>query len=546
MKIENLDHLGLVAGIIDELGLVELTDKLVEGKPHRHISTGQVVKAMILNCFGFISAPLYLFSEFFESKPIEHLLGEGVKASHLNDDRLGRALDELYAYGTSHFFLQVAIAAAAKFEVDISQGHLDSTSIAVHGEYKKPTPEAQEELVITSEQEAEPVAIEVVRGYSRDHRPELKQFMVNLVCSRDGGVPLGLKVGNGNDSDAQQFGKLMKEFKERWTTNQMLVVDAAFYSEPNLQEVKSLKWLSRVPQTLKEAKHLISTEEKKLTEGECDLEDYRLWEIEKEYGGIPQRWILIESQNRKADASLWEPELEKLERHLNKQLKALSKQIFACKPDALEALLRFEQTLETHALESYCVETIRTRRIPGRPPKEKAPQEVEGYRLQAKLVRKEKTEEHYQQKRSRFILATNELDLSEWPAQKLLLEYKNQQKVERGFRFLKDPLFFTSSVFVKKTTRVEALALLMALTLLVYTLAERKLRQSLRDNQQTVLSQLKKKTASPTFRWIIQKFQGIHLVTLDHSTTISNLSDERQQIIHLLGPPIACYYLLFG
>jgi len=72
LKIENLDHLGLVAGIIDELGLVELTDKLVEEKPHRHISTGQVVKAMILNCFGFISAPLYLFSEFFESKPIEH------------------------------------------------------------------------------------------------------------------------------------------------------------------------------------------------------------------------------------------------------------------------------------------------------------------------------------------------------------------------------------------------------------------------------------------------------------------------------------------
>jgi len=271
-----------------------------------------------------------------------------------------------------------------------------------------------------------------------------------------------------------------------------------------------------------------------------------LWEIEKEYGGIPQRWILIESQNRKADVSLWEPELEKLERRLNQQLKALSKQIFACKPDALEALLRFEQTLETHTLESYCVETIRTRRIAGRPPKEKAPQEVDGYRLQAKLVRKEKTEEHYQQKRSRFILATNELDSSEWPAQKLLLEYKNQQKVERGFRFLKDPLFFTSSVFVKKTTRVEALALLMALTLLVYTLAERKLRQALRDNQQTVLSQLKKKTASPTFRWIIQKFQGIHLVTLDRSTTISNLSDERQQIIRLLGPPIACYYLLFG
>jgi transposase len=86
MQVENLDHLGLVAGIIDELGLVELTDEVLNGKPRVHVTTGQVVKAMLLNCMGFVSAPLYLFSEFFESKPTEHLLGAGVKAEHLNDD----------------------------------------------------------------------------------------------------------------------------------------------------------------------------------------------------------------------------------------------------------------------------------------------------------------------------------------------------------------------------------------------------------------------------------------------------------------------------
>jgi transposase len=56
------------------------------------VSLGQVLKAMILNGLGFLSAPLYLFSEFFEGKAIEHLLGDGIAASHLNDDRLGRAL----------------------------------------------------------------------------------------------------------------------------------------------------------------------------------------------------------------------------------------------------------------------------------------------------------------------------------------------------------------------------------------------------------------------------------------------------------------------
>ena len=79
LKIENLDHLGLIAGVIDELGLVEILDELFVVHPQNHISTGKVVKAMVLNCLGFLSAPLYLFSEFFESKPVEHLLGEGIE-----------------------------------------------------------------------------------------------------------------------------------------------------------------------------------------------------------------------------------------------------------------------------------------------------------------------------------------------------------------------------------------------------------------------------------------------------------------------------------
>ena len=109
-------------------------------------------------------------------------------------------------------------------------------------------------------------------------------------------------------------------------------------------------------------------------------------------------------------------------------------------------------------------------------------------------------------------------------------EYKQQQKVERGFRFLKDPLFFTSSVFVKKPQRVEALALIMALTLLVYTLAERKLRQLLAEQGDTVLDQRKRPTAKPTFRWIMQKFHGIHLVITGGCKQIVNLLQERQFI----------------
>jgi len=95
IQVKNLDHLSIVAGIVDQIGLVEEIDRQIEQHPLQIISTGQVVKAMILNGLGFVSAPLYLESEFFIGKATEHLLGSGIKPEHLNDDRIARALDSL-------------------------------------------------------------------------------------------------------------------------------------------------------------------------------------------------------------------------------------------------------------------------------------------------------------------------------------------------------------------------------------------------------------------------------------------------------------------
>ncbi|MDT9180947.1 MAG: IS1634-like element ISAtsp2 family transposase, partial [Limnospira sp. PMC 1279.21] len=231
MQIKNLDHLGLVAGVIDELGLVELTDKRIEPHSLEHVSAGQVVKAMILNALGFLSAPLYLFSEFFESKAVSHLLGEGVEARHLNDDRLGRVLDELYAEGTTSFFLQVALQAVERFGIDIQQRHLDATSISVEGKYQRCSKGKSEvglESAPPGETSAEPSPIRLCRGYSRDHRPDLKQFLMTLVCAADGGVPLWLQLASGNEQDTQQFAEVLKAFGDQWTSDGIVVMDAAF------------------------------------------------------------------------------------------------------------------------------------------------------------------------------------------------------------------------------------------------------------------------------------------------------------------------------
>jgi transposase len=125
-----------------------------------------------------------------------------------------------------------------------------------------------------------------------------------------------------------------------------------------------------------------------------------------------------------------------------------------------------------------------------------------------------------------------------------LREYKAQQGVERGFRFLKDPLFFTSSVFLKSPKRIAALGMIMALCLLVYNLGQRQLRQALAQQEETIPNQLGQPTATPTLRWVFQCFMAVHLVVFQGVQQVVNLTDERQQILQFFSDAIRRYYLL--
>ena len=83
IEIQNIDHLGIIPGIIDSIGLVEIINEIIGQEPGEKVSP---VKAMILNRLGFVSSYLYIFPEFFKDNMSEHLIGEGVKAECLNDD----------------------------------------------------------------------------------------------------------------------------------------------------------------------------------------------------------------------------------------------------------------------------------------------------------------------------------------------------------------------------------------------------------------------------------------------------------------------------
>ncbi|HEY1391662.1 MAG TPA: DUF4277 domain-containing protein [Ktedonobacterales bacterium] len=134
VRVERLDHLGIVAGICREIGLAEYLDALA-GPSQQQVSRGTATVAMILNGLGFSNRRLYLVSQFFAPKPVEHLLGLGITAELLHDDCLERTLDWLYDHDPTALFAGIARQACQRFGIGTRQVHVDTTSFAVTGEY---------------------------------------------------------------------------------------------------------------------------------------------------------------------------------------------------------------------------------------------------------------------------------------------------------------------------------------------------------------------------------------------------------------------------
>ncbi|CDN13166.1 hypothetical protein RintRC_2344 [Richelia intracellularis] len=126
----------------------------------------------------------------------------------MNDEPLDRVLDKLYDAGLTEIFIRVALSAADGFGVKMDSFHLDSSSFHVHGDYGTDT---------NDEASAQSGLITITYGYSRDHRPNWKQFILDLMWSRDGDILLSLRVADGNEVDSAIIcGKLMADFHKQW------------------------------------------------------------------------------------------------------------------------------------------------------------------------------------------------------------------------------------------------------------------------------------------------------------------------------------------
>jgi transposase len=447
-RTQVLDHLGLVAGMFEELGITEVIAKATQPDPEMRIVTaGHAVKAMVRNGLGVLNQQLSLVPHCFQHKPLSRLLAPGIQASHLNDDTLGRALDTVYETGLTALYSLIAATAARRLGLAPTFTHLATTSC--HGDGRSNSAEAPDAQVV-----------HLTHGSSRAHRPDLNQGMVALVVEHHAGSPVLMKPLSGNSSDAQEFGQVIRDHIAHLHTTYgapSLVADSALSSADNLQKraETQLQWITRVPATLGEAQAVLAQADPQtmapLREG------YRYCVMPSTYGGVAQRWVLLYAEQRQphAQRAVDKPWRTPSDQEV-KAFKTLCRTAFACAADAQQARTRFVAGLQTTFLHESTVCPTPPYGKRGRPGPGAQPAPlvypIAGALASRLTDRRARVDQH-----SCCILATNALDEDQLSAQAVLDGYQGQARAERGFRFLKDPQCLASSLYRKKPERIMAL-----------------------------------------------------------------------------------------
>jgi transposase len=530
---QNIDNLGLVAGMCDEIDISNMIDRAcgVQAK-NKNLTFGQCVKCMILNGLGFVSRTLYLYSEYFEDKPVDHLLGTSIRPEQIDDNVLGRTLDKLFSIGVTDLFTQISLKAMKTLGIKVKSLHLDSTSFHVDGDYH-------------SLLEQDESCIKVVQGYSRDHRPDLNQAVLQMITSNQGNIPLFMQAASGNSSDKTAFSEIVTQHAKSFQAavdNRYLVGDSALYTPASIKALHNsgCLFVTRVPGRIQAAKELIT---KSSHENMMNLGNgYFAEESLVTYADVSQRWVTIfsEAAYRRECKTLSKNYRKGSEKEV-KEFTKLSREVFSCRKDALKyyakAVSRYKY------VQASDVEIIEVQKHPtvGRPKKGALALTV-GYQVRGCVSCSLKNKQRLEDSKGYFIITTNDLGPN-FSMQEILETYKSQQSVERGFRFLKSPDFLTSSFFLKKPERIEALLMVMTLCLLVYAAIEHKVREKLLENGENFLNQKRKPAQNPTARWIFFCFLGLHIVYINgKKRQVTNLKERHRIILRCLGPPYQKMY----
>ena len=532
--------LPIVSAYARTLGMVEEVDRVCGSK--RGVSDGTIVLALVLDALSGRS-PLFRLPQAFAKLDTELLLGEAISPEKLNDDAVGRALDRIFEVGTSKVLSAVALRAVKLFDLDTAHVHHDTTSRRVYGDYDLYGEESRDQPFV------------ITFGFSKEHRPDLKQLVHSLLCV-DAGIPIYSTCTNGNESDKMVNRNLIPTMVERMAElgqdNFLYVTDSALITPDNLALMDDFKsgfrFVSRLPASYTECGKAIAKavrENRWEDLGSLSEEPstpkrkpahYHGFETMVELYGIWYRALVVHSdayderRTKRLERTLEQDKAE-VERMASEQEKIE----YACLPDAQAAVLRLPRG-RFHELVGRVEEGPMY--ATGRP-KADGTRKIQRtiYRLKISLQPREQAIARARAEAGCFVLVSNEPEETSGglSSKDLLRAYQDQHAVEQNFGFLKDPVI-VNALFLKSPRRIEALGLILVLALMVWRLMERTMRVSLKESATKVVGWNNRQTSRPTSFMMTTKFVSVIVIRTEKRRFLAEpLDPVQERYLNILG-----------
>ena len=545
MEVRGVDHLPVVAAFCNAIHLQDIVNGFVDTR--MDVKPGAIVQAMVLDTLSGRS-PLYHLESFMEEQDSELLLGEKHDAHNFSDTNIGRALDAIFAAGSSNMLTEIAISACKTFHINCSHLSFDTTSISVWGEYAN-----YDKSDDAPADDGTPRAPCVTYGHSKDHNPDLKQVMAELLCV-ERGVPIFGRCIDGNASDKTNNNKMLTKISSLMAKHGLgqgaftYVADSALVTEPNLELLSSTPFVTRLPGVYRECDRVVGeavdagkwVELGTLSELPSPVSrpcsDYRVAESHVTLYGMKYRAVIVhsDSHDRRMQKRL-EKAVNASRQNLEKQLKKQECEFF-CQADAEKAAETLRKTSDhMHALDVEVIQTEANKR--GRPPKNGNIQTRPKYTLKTTIRKKEEGVKREEERAGCFVLLTN-IPLAgdgAMDAKSLFLAYKGQYGVENNFAFLKDPLI-VNDMFLKKAERIDVLGIILIISLLIWRLIERSMRNHLANTGGTLVGLNQQLTKRPTAYAMSTKFRGLQIMLVQGTRMLArDLSDDVTAYLEALG-----------
>ena len=546
IEVYPVHHLPIIKAYADQLGLVGLINHYVPTE--MDLDAGTVVLGLVLDTLSG-RRPLYRLEEFFAHQDTELLLGKAVPPQAFTDDTVGRVLDRLYDFGTMKLFTAWAVRASMRFGMERRYVHFDTTSRRVWGDYDFA--------------EAQDLPFRMTYGYSKDKRPDLKQFVLSTLCV-DRAVPIWGKLEDGNASDKALNATLLSEVAHLLALHgvapgaYIYIADAALVTAANLKALDNTMFITRLPATYSVCERVIADAVAQDQWAEVGIvaqtkptrhrpaASYKVAERTVTLYGKPYRAVVIHSSSQdQRRQQRFAREMAASATALAATVSEATQQEYFCRADA-EAAAEKAQALQSIYHQVKVVIEERPTYGPGRPSTRK-PRAVKAWRYGLKATLHERSEviARKVQEAGCFVLLTNVPTAGEIAhrAEEVLRAYKEQHGVEQNFAFLKDPII-VNSLFLKKPERIEALGLVLLLALLLWRLVERALRVHVETTGNPLIGWDKKATQKPTAFMMMTKFAAMMVIKVGSQRQLAPpLSSVQQSYLNALAVP-ATYFTL--